>query len=48
MRKDPTNSTRIHAHPQVVEIFTRENWINFFEKLGGFDDEIAHEFSLSL
>ena len=48
MRKEPINSTRIHAHPQVVEIFTRANWMNFFEKFRGFDDEIAHEFSLSL
>jgi len=48
MRKEPTNSTRLHAHPQVVEIFTRENWMNFFEKFRGFDDEIDHEFSLSL
>ena len=48
MRKDPTDSTRLHAHPQVVDIFTRESWVNFFEKFGGFDDEIAQEFSLSL
>ncbi len=48
MRKDPTNSNRLHAYPQVVEIFTRENWMNFFEKFRGFDDKISHEFSLSL
>jgi len=48
MRKESTNSTRLHAHPQVVEIFTRANWMNFFEKFKGFDDEIAHEFALSL
>ena len=48
MRKEPTNSTRLHAHPQVVEIFTRENWMNFFEKFRRFDDEISHEFALSL
>jgi len=48
MRKEPTNSTRLHAHPQVVDIFTRENWMNFFQKFRGFVDEIAQEFSLSL
>ncbi len=47
MRKEPTNSDRLHAHPQVEEIFTRENWMNFFEKFRGFDEEISHEFSLS-
>jgi len=48
MRKDPTNSTRLHAHPQVVDIFTRANWMNFFEKFQGFNEEIAQEFSLSM
>ena len=48
MRKEPTNSTRLHAHPQVVDIFTRATWMNFFEKFRGFDDEIAQEFALSL
>lgn len=48
MRKDPTNSTRLHAHPQVVDIFTRENWMNFFEKFRAFDDEICQVFSLSV
>jgi len=48
MRKEPTSSTRLHAHPQVVDIFTRENWMNFFEKFQGFDEEIAQEFALSL
>ena len=48
MRKGPNKSSRLHAHLQVVEIFTRESWMNFFEKFRGFDDEISHEFSLSL
>ena len=45
---EPTNSSRLHAHPQVVDIFTRENWMIFFEKFRGFDEEIAQEFSHSL
>ena len=44
MRKEPTNSSKLHAHPQVVDIFTRENWMNFFEKFLGFDEKIAQEF----
>lgn len=48
MRKEPTNSTRLHEHPQVVAIFTRENWMPFFEKFRGFDEEVAQEFTLSL
>lgn len=48
MRKEPTNSSRIHEHPQVVSIFTRANWMPFFEKFQGFDEEVGQEFSLSL
>jgi len=33
MRKEPTNSARIHEHPEVVAIFTKANWMPFFEKL---------------
>ena len=46
--KEPTNSTRLHEHPQVVAIFTRANWMTFSEKFQGFDEEIAQEFSYSL
>lgn len=48
MRKDPTNSTRLHEHPQVVAIFTRENWMTIFEKFQGFDEEVTQEFAHSL
>ena len=48
MRKEPTNSTRLHEHPQVVAIFPRANWMSFFEKFRGFDEEVAQEFSLYL
>ena len=39
---------RIQQHPQVLEIFTRHNWMEFFEKFRGYDDEVAQDFSLSL
>lgn len=31
MRKEPTNSTRLHEYPQVVAIFTRASWMNHEE-----------------
>ena len=39
---------RIQQHPQVLEIFTRHNWMEFFKKLRGYDDEVDQYFSLSL
>jgi len=48
MRKEPTNFSRLLAHPQVVDIFTRANWMNFFQKFRGFDEEIAKAFAHSL
>jgi hypothetical protein len=48
MRKEPTSSFGLHEHPEVVAIFTRANWMPFFKKLQGFDEEVAQEFSLAL
>ena len=48
MRKEPTNLFSLHEHPEVVAIFTRANWMPFFEKFRGFDEEVAQEFALSL
>ena len=47
-RREPINTMRIQQHPQVLEIFTRHNWMGFFEKFTGHDDELAQEFAHSL
>ena len=39
---------RIHEHPPLVEIFPRHNWMGYFEKLRGYDDEVARYFALSI
>ena len=48
MRKEPLNSTKLHQHPEVVALFTRANWIPFFEKFHGYDEEDIEEFLLFL
>jgi len=48
MRKEPLNPVRLHEHPEVAAIFTRANWMPFFEKLRGYDEEVTQEFALSL
>jgi len=48
MRKEPLNSTKLHEHPEVVAIFTRENLMPFLKKLHGYDDEVTEEFILPL
>jgi len=48
MRKEPLNSTKFHEHPKVVALFTKENWMPFFEKFHGYDEEVTEEFLLSL
>lgn len=32
----------------MVALFTKENWMPFFEKFHGYDDEVTKEFELSL
>jgi len=47
-KREPTNTIRIHQHPPIVEIFTRHQWMGFFERMREYDDEVAKYFSLSL
>ena len=48
MRKEPTNLVRLHEHLEAVAFFTRANWMSFFEKLRGYDEEVTQGFALSL
>ena len=47
-KREPTKTMRIHQRPPVIEIFTRHNWMGFFERMRGYDDEVAKYFVLSL
>jgi len=47
MRKEPLNSNKLHEHP-VVALFTRANWMSFFEIIHGNDEEVTEEFLMSL
>lgn len=46
--REPTGTTNIHQHPPMVEIFTRHQWLGFFDLLREYDDNIVREFSMSL
>jgi len=48
MRKEPLNSDQLHEHLEVVALFTKENWMIFFERIHGYDDEVTKEFFMSL
>jgi len=48
MRKEPLNSTKLHEQPEVVALLTKANWMPFFEKFHGYDEEVTEEFLLSL
>ena len=48
MRKDPLKSNKLHEHPKVVALFTRENQMPFFERIHGYDEEVTEEFLMSL
>jgi len=47
-KRECTNTSRIHHHPPAVEIFTRHQWMGFFERMRDYDDDVAREFALSL
>jgi len=48
IRKEPSDSSKLHEHPEVVDLFTQENSISFFDKIQGYDEEITKEFLMSL
>ena len=48
IRKEPSDSSKLHEDPEVVDLFTRANWISFFDKIQGHDEEINEEFLMSL
>ena len=48
IRKEPSNSSKLHEHPEVVDLFTQGNWISFFDKIQGHDEEITEDFLISL
>ena len=48
MRKEPLNSVKLHEHPEVVALFIRGNWMPFFERIHGYDEEATEEFLMSL
>ena len=48
IRREPTDSTKLRENQEVVELFTRAQWISFCDKLQGYDDEVAEEFLQAL
>ena len=48
MRKEPLKSSKLYENPKLVDLFTRENWISFFDKIQGYDEEVTEEFLMSL
>lgn len=48
IRKEPTDSKKLRENPEVVELFTRTQWMSFCDKLQGYDDEVAEEFLRAL
>jgi hypothetical protein len=46
--KEPNDINIIHQYHEVLTILENCHWLEFFEKLRGFDDEAAMEFALNL
>jgi hypothetical protein len=46
-RREPTKPSKIYDNPGIIDDFRRSQWLGYFERLRGFDDEIALEFALN-
>ena len=47
-RGEPTKPSKVYDNPEIVEIFQKCEWLGYFERLRGFDDEVSMEFSQNL
>lgn len=48
IRKEPLDSKKLRETPEVVDLFTRANWMTFSDRIQGHDDEVTEEFLMSL
>lgn len=48
IRKEPSDSRKLRETPEVVDLFTRANWVTFCDRIQGHDDEVTEEFLMSL
>jgi len=48
MRKESLKSIKLYEHPEVEDLFTRANWISFFDRIQGYDEEVTEEILMSL
>jgi hypothetical protein len=44
-RRVPIKPSRVYDNPEIIEIFHRCNFLGYFERLKGYNDEVAIEFS---
>ena len=47
-RHEPLNTQELRTNPDVFAIFQAAGWIEFFERLDGFNREAALQFALNL
>ena len=47
-RHEPLNTQELRTNPEVFAIFQATGWIEFFERLDGFNREAALQFALNL
>lgn len=47
-KRETTNTITIYQCHEFVTIFENFQWLGFFEKLIGFDDDVAMELSMNL
>ena len=47
-RHEPLNTQELRKNPVVFAIFQAADWIDFFERIDGFNREAALQFALNL
>lgn len=48
VRHEPEGTEMVRNNPEVWQVFVNEGWNVYFDRLQGFNEEIAIEFTLNL
>jgi hypothetical protein len=46
-RREPTYPSKVYRNPKVVENFQDNNWLVYFDRLRGYDNEISLELAMN-
>ena len=48
VRHEPSNVSMLRQNPEALEVFMAAGWLQYFEKLQGYNNYVALDFAMNL